>query len=103
MQQCVDACRSVTSPEFVVVSIATLDTKAELVGAVAREFGVPLTLWTAAQLNDVEVPNPSTRVLDEVGSPSVAEAAAVRAGGGRLLVGKTIVGSVTVALACAID
>jgi cobalamin biosynthesis protein CbiG len=43
------------------------------------------------------VPAPSTRVASLVGTPSVAEAAALL-GGGRLVVGKTVHGRVTVAV-----
>ncbi|MBK1720392.1 cobalamin biosynthesis protein [Thiocystis violacea] len=47
----------------------------------ARIHGWPLRLYPAASLAAVAVPNPSTRVAGEVGTPSVAEAAALLASG----------------------
>jgi histidinol-phosphate aminotransferase/cobalt-precorrin 5A hydrolase len=76
------------------VRLATLDARAAEPGlveaAVAR--GWPLTGHPAAALAAVPVPSPSARVAAVVGTPSVAEAAA-------LLVGRTVVGRVTVAVA----
>jgi uroporphyrin-III C-methyltransferase / precorrin-2 dehydrogenase / sirohydrochlorin ferrochelatase len=46
----------------------------------------------------VRVPSPSALAADRVGTPSVAEAAALL-GGGELVVGKTVHGRVTVAVA----
>ena len=82
------------------VRLATLDTRAAEPGiaAAARELGWPLTGHPAAALAAVPVPAPSARVAAAVGTPSVAEAAAL-AGGGRLLLGKTVCGRVTVAVA----
>jgi cobalamin biosynthesis protein CbiG len=48
-------------------------------------------------LAGVPVPSPSVRVADQVGTPSVAEAAALL-GGGALVVVKTMHGRVTVAV-----
>ncbi|MFF3321635.1 Rv2231c family pyridoxal phosphate-dependent protein CobC [Streptomyces sp. NPDC002889] len=72
-----------------VVELASVDTKGRepgIVGA-AERLGVPLVTYSAARLAAVEVPNPSEAVLGAVGTPSVAEAAAL-AGGGELLVPK---------------
>jgi histidinol-phosphate aminotransferase/cobalt-precorrin 5A hydrolase len=82
------------------VRLATLDTRAAEPGlvAAAAELGWPLTGHPAAVLAAVPVPAPSARVAAAVGTPSVAEAAAL-AGGGRLLLGKTVCGRVTVAVA----
>jgi len=82
------------------IRLATLDTRAAEPGVVAaaRELGWPLTGHPAAVLAAVPVPAPSARVAAAVGTPSVAEAAAL-AGGGRLLLGKTVCGRVTVAVA----
>jgi cobalt-precorrin 5A hydrolase/precorrin-3B C17-methyltransferase len=69
--------------------LATVDAKAEepgLVGA-AERLGVPLVTYSAAELAEVEVPNPSEAPLAALGTPSVAEAAALRRGG-ELLVPK---------------
>jgi histidinol-phosphate/aromatic aminotransferase/cobyric acid decarboxylase-like protein len=82
------------------VRLATLDARAAEPGLrqAADRRGWPLTGHPAAALAAVAVPSPSARVADAVGTPSVAEAAAL-AGGGALLVGKTVVGRVTVAVA----
>lgn len=72
-----------------VAALATVDAKAEepgIVGA-AERLGVPLVTYRADELAGVEVPNPSDAPLVAVGTPSVAEAAAL-VGGGELLVPK---------------
>ncbi|MFH8939391.1 precorrin-3B C(17)-methyltransferase [Streptomyces griseosporeus] len=72
-----------------VAELATVDAKAGepgLVGA-AERLGVPLVTYTAEELAAIEVPNPSDAPLAAVGTPSVAEAAAL-ARGGELLVPK---------------
>jgi cobalamin biosynthesis protein CbiG len=82
------------------VRLATLDARAQEPGirdAAARR-GWPLTSHPAAHLAAVAVPSPSAAVAAHVATPSVAEAAAL-AGGGTLLVGKTVHGRVTVAVA----
>ncbi|MFJ3338341.1 precorrin-3B C(17)-methyltransferase [Streptomyces sp. NPDC086766] len=69
--------------------LATVDAKAGEPGIVqaAERLGVPLVTYTAGELAAVEVPNPSDAPLAAVGTPSVAEAAAL-ARGGELLVPK---------------
>lgn len=69
--------------------LATVDAKAGERGIVeaARRLGVPLVTYGAGELARVEVPNPSDAPLAAVGTPSVAEAAAL-VGGGELLVPK---------------
>ncbi|WP_371659057.1 precorrin-3B C(17)-methyltransferase [Streptomyces sp. NBC_00280] len=72
-----------------VAALATVDAKAEepgIVGA-AERLGVPVLTYSADELAGVEVPNPSDAPLAAVGTPSVAEAAAL-VGGGELLVPK---------------
>ncbi|WP_018545823.1 precorrin-3B C(17)-methyltransferase [Streptomyces sp. LaPpAH-108] len=72
-----------------VAQLATVDAKSEepgLVGA-AERLGVPLVAYPASELAAVVVPNPSDAPLVAVGTPSVAEAAALL-GGGELLVPK---------------
>jgi histidinol-phosphate/aromatic aminotransferase/cobyric acid decarboxylase-like protein len=86
------------------VALATLDARAAEPGlreAAARR-GWPLTGHPAATLAAVPVPAPSTRVATAVGTSSVAEAAALL-GGGQLVVGKTVHGRVTVAVAVTPD
>lgn len=72
-----------------VAELATVDSKAGETGITkaAELLGVPLRTYPAALLAGVEVPNPSGAPLGAVGTPSVAEAAAL-AGGGELLVPK---------------
>ncbi|MFC5670959.1 Rv2231c family pyridoxal phosphate-dependent protein CobC [Streptomyces incanus] len=69
--------------------LATGDAKAEEPGIVeaARRLGVPLVAHGSGELARVEVPHPSDAPLAAVGTPSVAEAAAL-VGGGELLVPK---------------
>lgn len=71
--------------------LATVDAKAEEQGLVeaARTLGVELLTFGADALAAVPVPNPSAAPLAAVGTPSVAEAAAVLgADGGELLLPK---------------
>ncbi|MGW7820656.1 precorrin-3B C(17)-methyltransferase [Streptomyces puniciscabiei] len=72
-----------------VAELATVDAKAEEPGivAAAERLGVPLVTYSAEELAAVEVPNPSDAPLAAVGTPSVAEAAALLRGG-ELLVPK---------------
>ncbi|MDF3148766.1 MULTISPECIES: precorrin-3B C(17)-methyltransferase [unclassified Streptomyces] len=69
--------------------LATVDAKADEPGIVeaAERLGVPLVTHSAEELAAVEVPNPSDAPLAAVGTPSVAEAAAL-VRGGELLVPK---------------
>ncbi|HEY3810231.1 MAG TPA: precorrin-3B C(17)-methyltransferase [Acidimicrobiales bacterium] len=66
-----------------VVAVATLDLKATepAVVALAQRFSVPLRTFPAPALAAVAVPNPSQVVATSVGTASVAEAAALLAGG----------------------
>ncbi|MEI4276888.1 cobalamin biosynthesis protein [Klenkia terrae] len=83
----------------VVTGLVTLDRRAAEPGvqqAVAAR-GWSLAGLAAEELAAVAVPTPSARVAAAVGTPSVAEAAAL-AGGGDLVVPKTVVGAVTVAV-----
>ena len=72
-------------------ALATVDAKvneAGLISAAAR-LGVPLRTYSAETLSRVDVPNPSHVPRATVGTPSVAEAAALlEAGTGELLVPK---------------
>ncbi|MEU3530021.1 precorrin-3B C(17)-methyltransferase [Streptomyces murinus] len=72
-----------------VAELATVDAKSKepgILGAAGR-LGVPVVTYSAEELAAVEVPNPSAAPLAAVGTPSVAEAAALL-GGGELLVPK---------------
>ncbi|MFC7819039.1 precorrin-3B C(17)-methyltransferase [Streptomyces sp. NPDC057367] len=84
-----DALRDAGLSAASVAELATVDAKAQepgIVGA-AERLGVPLVTYAAEELAGVEVPNPSDAPLAAVGTPSVAEAAAL-VGGGELLVPK---------------
>ncbi|MET9084701.1 precorrin-3B C(17)-methyltransferase [Streptomyces sp. NPDC004237] len=72
-----------------IAELATVDAKAGEPGIVeaAARLGVPLVTHSAAELAEVRVPNPSDAPLAAVGTPSVAEAAALLRGG-ELLVPK---------------
>jgi len=87
-------------------ALATVDVKRDEPGilALAAERGWPLLTYPAADLATEDVPNPSPVVRDAVGTPSVAEAAALRAArdAGRaavLVVPKRVTPTVTAAVA----
>jgi cobalt-precorrin 5A hydrolase / precorrin-3B C17-methyltransferase len=81
--------------------LATVDVKAGEAGLLdaARRRGWPIRFHPAEALREVETPNPSAVVLSEVGTPSVAEAAALIGGGAELLVEKRKSPMATVAVA----
>lgn len=86
--------------------LATLDLKADEAGIVevARERGWEVVAYPAAALAAVAVPNPSEVVRAEVGTPSVAEAAALHAAlaygrGAELVVDKRKSANATAAVA----
>lgn len=78
-----------------VAGVASLDRKGDEPGllALCQQRQWPLKVFTAAQLAAIPVPNGSPVVAKQVGTPSVAEAAALAAAGtgAQLLVPKTIV------------
>ncbi|MGV9555818.1 precorrin-3B C(17)-methyltransferase [Streptomyces sp. NPDC003401] len=86
-----------------VAELATVDAKREEPGIVeaAGRLGVPLVTYPAEELAAVPVPNPSDAPLAAVGTPSVAEAAAL-AGGGELLVPKRKSAGVPATATCAV-
>ena len=80
-----------TCPAGDVVVLATVDRRADEPGVVeaARRRGWPLVTFPAEALAAVAVPTPSDVVAHHVGTPSVAEAAALLAAApGRLVVPK---------------
>ena len=82
-----------------VAMVATIDRRAD--HPALRGLGLPVQSYGAAELAAVAVPHPSPVVAGAVGTPSVAEAAALLAGGdgSRLVVTKRVSGNVTVAVA----
>ncbi|MCX4909790.1 precorrin-3B C(17)-methyltransferase [Streptomyces sp. NBC_00878] len=84
-----DALRDAGLSAKSVAEFATVDAKADepgILGA-AERLGVPVVTYGAEELAAVDVPNPSDAPLAAVGTPSVAEAAALLRGG-ELLVPK---------------
>lgn len=79
------------SPDSVAcVATAGIKKNEPLVLAVGAALGAPVVAYESDRLASVEVPNPSGRVLEATGSPSVAEAASILASdGGPLLACKT--------------
>lgn len=88
-----------------VLAFATVDRRRHEPGllAVVDEWGVPLRCYPPGELDAVDVPHPSDAVRGQVGTGSVAEAAALLAarehGGGELVVPKLRGEHVTVAVA----
>ncbi len=72
-------CQTHHLAEAAIAGLATLDLKADEVGLVelCRDRQWPLRCFSAEQLKSVPVPTPSEVVAAEVGTPSVAEAAAL--------------------------
>ncbi len=71
--------------------LASVDAKANepALLQLARTLGVDFITYTSGELKDIGVPNPSGRVAEAVGTPSVCEAAALKASnGGKLLLEK---------------
>lgn len=85
--------------EASIALVATIDRRAG--DPVVTGLGWPVRSFAASTLASVEVPNPSVRVAAEVGTPSVAEAAALLAAGpgAALVVTKQIGESATLAIA----
>ena len=90
--------------------LATIDKKNDEIGllSLSKKHEWPIYFFSAFELSKVNVPTPSNVVLNEMGTPSVAEAAALLAGDhrGRLIQNKQIYyskeeesGAVTIALA----
>ncbi len=65
-----------------VVALATIDKKKDEVAMLelSRKRNWPLRFYSAEQLAQVAVPNPSAVVLKYMGTPAVSEAAAMLAG-----------------------
>lgn len=96
------------APEAI-AGVATLDLKADEVALnqFCTRTNLPLRTFAPEVLREITVPNPSELVRQAVGTPSVAEAAAIAASGnGQLLVPKQVkksaaAGAVTIAIALA--
>ncbi|AUS35326.1 cobalamin biosynthesis protein [Rhodococcus qingshengii] len=98
----VAAVKAVPAAQGKIVVLATVAAKAESSALLtaAHELNVPIVSFAPDVLARVQVPSPSPRVENAVGTASVAEAAAILAsGGGRLVLAKTARDGVTVAAA----
>ena len=99
--------------ELSIAGFATIDLKKDEKGIleVAKENKLPIKFFNKNDLSQINVPNPSNVVLNEIGTPSVAEASCLLAAreGANLLKEKTIfknkndldtdIGAVTIAIA----
>jgi cobalt-precorrin 5A hydrolase / precorrin-3B C17-methyltransferase len=101
-----ETCQTYHFATEAIAGIASIDLKADEAGIleVCQKRNLTFKTFTVEQLNQVEVPTPSEVVRQEVGTASVAEAAAVLAGK-NLLISKQIFkadnspGGVTIAIA----
>ncbi|MCF4965780.1 cobalamin biosynthesis protein CbiG [Nostoc sp. CMAA1605] len=105
-------CRNYELRLAAIAGIATIDIKAREIGLVefCRSRGLPLTTFPAEMLSQVVVPHGDMAIAKIVGTPSVAEAAAILAASQtnlavKLIVPKQIIrlpeqpGAVTIAVA----
>jgi cobalt-precorrin 5A hydrolase len=82
-------------------ALATIEAKKDEPGLrmAARSLGVEFLWFTATELKDIPVPNPSPRVARHMQVASVSEAAALKAGGVELVVAKQKSPNATLAVA----
>lgn len=86
-----DALRPLGEVEVCCIASHACKTDEAALLALARTRGWSLRFYPSETLAAVQVPNPSPRTASAVGTPSVAEAAALLAAGGReLLVAKRV-------------
>lgn len=98
------AISAVLRPDWSIEAIASIDRKADLVTAVASSMQVRGITYSAVELSAVSTTCASQRVLDAVGSASVAEAAALLAGAAqRLVIPRSVQGAAVVAVAPVAD
>lgn len=71
---------SVNLSPLALASLSTIDLKQDepLVHAIADKTGIPLYIYTAEELKDIEVPNPSEKVTEVTSVAGVAEACALK-------------------------
>ncbi|MFD0364405.1 cobalamin biosynthesis protein [Nocardia sp. GCM10030253] len=84
-----------------IACLATLDRRATEPGvrAAAAQLNTPIRAYTATELARVPVPNPSPRTRSLLGTPSVAEAAAILAASGPLVIPKRTIDRIVIAAA----
>ena len=63
-----------------IASVGTIGLKSKepMIRSLAAEYGLPVSVYEADELKDIDVPNPSAKVVDVTGVPSVAEAVAIK-------------------------
>jgi cobalt-precorrin 5A hydrolase / precorrin-3B C17-methyltransferase len=76
-------CRVYGLAETAIIGVGTIDRKAHEPGLLelGRDRGWQLRFYAAECLNQVQIPHPSPLITDQVGTASVAEAAALLAAG----------------------
>lgn len=81
-----------------IAGFASIDLKKDeqAILEISKEKNLPIKFFTSLELSKINTPNPSNVVLNEIGSPSVAEAACMLAAGkgSKLLKEKTIFKSI---------
>ncbi|MFD4428403.1 cobalamin biosynthesis protein [Nocardia sp. NPDC058497] len=102
-EKIVHAIESVVGDTTTISCLVTIDRRATEPGmcAAAVILGVPVIGFSATQLAEVDAPYRSPLTSQSVGTPNVAEAAALLAGNGELVCGRTVVDGVVVAVAAA--
>ena len=90
---------NVKRPELVMLASCDLKSNEPGLLELARRLGLEIKFFSQTELRRVEVPNPSARVREKIGSPSVAEASSLLAGKGQLIVPKQKFATMTFALA----
>ncbi|MHB8066462.1 MAG: cobalt-precorrin 5A hydrolase [Desulfobaccales bacterium] len=85
-------------------ALATIEAKKEEPGLrqAAASLGVKFIWFTKDELQPITVPHPSKQAARHVGVASVSEAAALKAGGGELVLGKVKGANATLAVARAV-
>ncbi len=87
-------CHTYELPETAIAGVGTIDRKVQEPGLLelCRDRGWHVQFYSAEQLNQVLIPNPSSGVSQRLGTTSVAEAAALLAAGpsARLQVSKQV-------------
>jgi cobalt-precorrin 5A hydrolase len=86
------------------IALATIEAKKEEPGLrqAAAQLGVEFIWFTKEELQKITVPNPSKQVARHLGVLSVSEAAALKAGGGELILPKVKGANATLAVARAV-
>lgn len=95
------ALKTTSVDEQCIVGVASIDVKRSELGlhSYILNQGLDSKYFSSEELKCIQVPNPSKNPMKAVGTPSVAEAAAILASNGKLIIEKQKLNGVTVALA----